>query len=38
MTIYIPTPLRAFAAGKDAVEVTATTVAERARCADAGTP
>jgi adenylyltransferase/sulfurtransferase len=27
MTIYIPTPLRPFATGKDAVEVTATTVA-----------
>jgi adenylyltransferase/sulfurtransferase len=27
MTIYIPTPLRPFAMGKDAVEVTATTVA-----------
>ena len=27
MTIYIPTPLRPFAAGKDAVEVEAATVA-----------
>ena len=27
MTIYIPTPLRAFAAGKDAVEVDAATIA-----------
>jgi len=27
MTIYIPTPLRVFAAGKDAVQVTAATVA-----------
>jgi sulfur-carrier protein len=27
MTIYIPTPLRPFAAGKDAVEVTAATIA-----------
>lgn len=27
MTIYIPTPLRAFAAGKDAVEVKAATIA-----------
>jgi len=27
MTIYMPTPLRPFAAGKDAVEVTAATVA-----------
>jgi len=27
MKIYIPTPLRPFAMGKDAVEVTATTVA-----------
>jgi len=26
MTIYIPTPLRAYAAGKDAVEVSAGTV------------
>jgi adenylyltransferase/sulfurtransferase len=27
MTIFIPTPLRAFAAGKDAVEVSAGTIA-----------
>jgi adenylyltransferase/sulfurtransferase len=27
MTIHIPTPLRPFAAGKDAVDVTATTIA-----------
>jgi adenylyltransferase/sulfurtransferase len=27
MTIYIPTPLRPFAAGKDAVEVSAATIA-----------
>ncbi|MGO9796693.1 MAG: MoaD/ThiS family protein [Terracidiphilus sp.] len=27
MTIFIPTPLRAFAAGKDAVEVNAVTIA-----------
>ncbi len=27
MTIFIPTPLRAFAAGKDAVEVNAATIA-----------
>ena len=27
MTIYIPTPLRAFAAGNDAVEVKAATIA-----------
>lgn len=27
MTIYIPTPLRPFAAGKDAVEVNAATIA-----------
>lgn len=27
MTIFIPTPLRAFAAGKDSIEVAATTVA-----------
>jgi adenylyltransferase/sulfurtransferase len=28
MTIFIPTPLRSFAGGQDAVEVPATTVAE----------
>jgi adenylyltransferase/sulfurtransferase len=28
MTIFIPTPLRPFAAGKDAVEVEAATIAE----------
>jgi sulfur-carrier protein len=28
MTIYIPTPLRPFASGKDAVEVNAGTIAE----------
>jgi molybdopterin converting factor small subunit len=28
MTIYIPTPLRPFAEGKDAVEVSASTIAE----------
>ena len=28
MTIYIPTPLRAFAAGQSAVEVNAATIAE----------
>jgi molybdopterin converting factor small subunit len=28
MTIYIPTPLRPFAAGKDAVEVNAATISD----------
>jgi len=28
MTIYIPTPLRPYAAGQDAVEVSAATIAE----------
>ncbi|HUX28332.1 MAG TPA: MoaD/ThiS family protein [Terracidiphilus sp.] len=28
MTIYIPTPLRAYAGGQDAVEVSAATIAE----------
>ena len=28
MTIYIPTPLRAYAGGKDAVDVDASTIAE----------
>jgi adenylyltransferase/sulfurtransferase len=28
MTIFIPTPLRTYAGGQDAVEVTATTIAE----------
>jgi len=28
MTIFIPTPLRAFASGKDAVEVEAATIAD----------
>ena len=38
MTIYIPTPLRAFTAGKDALEVSASTVQRRARRADAAYP
>jgi adenylyltransferase/sulfurtransferase len=28
MTIFIPTPLRVYAAGKDAIDVNATTIAE----------